>query len=659
MQRVVVFLCVIVCLYAGSAIASDSIAPVEREAAEGRLPIGGGPELFRLEMIDFLKEAEASLVRASALPPFGEFLGAHMSGGRVPAFDEAILQINMMSADELSQAMDALGRSPKAFGAPRILDEAVAILEKETQRAACGDVLSERAKIETLTRVQNGLGLAVDSISIAKSVIFMILDIVNAGVTTCESPIDIPTSSVQIPVVIADGVLDITIGVIRLAAAEVGFAIVPAKGCIDSCVGHGFADYHQPDNSSNALTGKGCDNRDNNCGGGIDEPGEDMVAPVLLVDENLTNRCYRSAAEAQAVVDLAIKADDDCSAVTPNVSLTTVTAACRGTVIADVTDDANNRSSIDPLILTIDADPPLLTPAPLAACYPNLASARAAFSQTTIQDCTAVTSEIETVENACVAELELNATDECGNRSLLRENVRLDGTEPVVGIDAIFLPRVDGLACFESVQRAVDTVVEATRASDNCSPLAGLTMETTSSGAECDLVVRSVAMDECGLIGADEIQVRVDKAPPVVTCSVDVDNLWPADDTMRDVGFSYTVNDNCNGSAMDVRVDVTSDEATAYGLKVKSTQNEVDPSPDATLVRLSDGTVTDVLLRAQRRPDKSADGRVYRIRVTATDSCGLESFADCFVTVPTNFSTGPGVGAVFNSGQEFDATSVN
>ena len=658
MKRVVVLLCVVVCLCTGSAFSSDTVM-AERGVAGDRQPSTGDPELFRIEMIEFVKEAEASLLRASALPTFREFLGPHMSGERLPAFSEAVLQISVMSPEHLSQAMDALGRSPKAFDAPRMLDEAIAILEKESQRAACGDVLSERAKIETLTRVQNGLGLAVDSISIAKSVIFMILDIVNAGVTTCESPIDIPTSSVQIPVVIADGVLDITIGVIKLAAAEVGFAIVPAKGCIDSCVGHGFADYHQPDNSSNALTGKGCDNRDNNCGGGIDEPGEDMVAPVILVDENLTNRCYRSAAEAQAVVELAIKAEDDCSAVTPNVSLTPVTAACSGTVIADATDDANNRSSIDPLILTIDPDPPLLTLAPLAACYPDLASARTAFSQTTIQDCTAVKSEIETVENACVAELQLNATDECGNRSLLRENVRLDGAEPLVDIDAIFLPRVDGLACFETVQRAVETVGEATRASDNCSPLAGLTMETTSSGPECGLVVRSVAMDECGLIGADEVQVRVDSVPPVVTCSVDVDNLWPANDTMRDVGFSYTVNDNCNGSVMDVRVEVTSDEATAYGLKVKSTQNEVDPSPDATIVRLSDGTVTDVLLRAQRRPDKSADGRVYRIRVIATDSCGLESFDDCFVTVPTNFSNGPGVGAVFNSGQEFDATSVN
>jgi hypothetical protein len=123
---------------------------------------------------------------------------------------------------------------------------------------------------------------------------------------------------------------------------------------------------------------------------------------------------------------------------------------------------------------------------------------------------------------------------------------------------------------------------------------------------------------------------------------------------MRDVGFSYTVSDDCDGAALDVRFDVTSDEPTAFGLKVKTTHDEEDPAPDAEFN--GDGQL---MLRAQRRSDTSSDGRVYRIRVTATDSCGLESFADCFVAVPSNFSNGTGLGAVFNSGQNFDATGIN
>jgi hypothetical protein len=237
--------------------------------------------------------------------------------------------------------------------------------------------------------------------------------------------------------------------------------------------------------------------------------------------------------------------------------------------------------------------------------------------------------------------------------------VRLDGMLPVAEIDTIFLPRVDGLACFATEQDAIDAVAEATRYSDNCSPNSDLAVDTSASGPQCDLRVQSTAIDECGLIGDDEIQVRVDDTPPVVTCAVATNNLWPADDRMQDVGVSYTVDDNCNGSSMEVRFEVTSDEATSFGLKVKDTLGEVDPAPDAQLVRDAAGNLTQLMLRAQRRPDESADGRVYRIRVIAVDSCGLESFADCFVTVPHNMSTGSGLGFVYNSGQAFDATEVN
>jgi len=255
--------------------------------------------------------------------------------------------------------------------------------------------------------------------------------------------------------------------------------------------------------------------------------------------------------------------------------------------------------------------------------------------------------------------MELQAVDECGNQSILTEAVRLDGKAPEVEIEAVFLPRVDGLACFPTRQEALDTIAEATSFSDNCSPTTDLVVDTRSSGQNCNLRIQSTAIDECGLVGADEIRVRVDDTPPVVSCSVGSNNLWPADDTMRDVGFSYTVNDNCDGTSTEVRIEVTSDEATAFGLKVKDALGEVDPAPDAQLVRDANGDVTHVLLRAQRRPDQSADGRVYRIRVIAVDSCGLENFADCFVTVPHNMSSGTGLGFVYNSGQVFDATGVN
>ena len=626
----------------------------------GAPSFGGDPEFFRMQLIDFLKEAEITLLKTRELPTFKSFLGVHAAegDGGIPAFRHAYDKIELMSTDDLRHAMDLFAYSPQLIGTPKMLDDAIAILEEEGRRASCGDVYAERRKIEVRTAVRNGLTIGADGVAILKAISGMTKDIYNAATTTCETPVDVPTSSTQFWIVGIDGALDILGEGLNVASHAVGFSIGGPSSCIDSCVGHGFSDYHQPDTNA-ALVGKGCDNRDNDCAGGIDEPGEDRVAPVIHIDENVTARCYSSEADARRVVDLAIKARDDCSAVNANISLTVIPAACRGIVTADARDDANNFASVGPEFLTIDPAPPVFVQAPLAACYPSLAAARGAFAQTVIQDCTAVTRSVETVENACIAEMELQAVDACGNQSILTDNVRLDGTLPEVEIDTIFLPRVDGLACFATESEAITTIAEATHFSDNCTATTGLVVDTRSSGPQCDLNVESAAVDECGLTGVDEIQVRVDDTPPVVTCSIATNNLWPADDTMRDVGFSYTVNDNCNGTSMDVRFEVTSDEATSFGLKVKDTNGEVDPAPDAQLARDANGNVIQLMLRAQRRPDSSADGRVYRVRVIATDSCGLESFADCFVTVPHNMSTGPNLGFVYNSGQEFDATGVN
>jgi hypothetical protein len=626
----------------------------------GAPPLEGDPEFFRLQMYDFLEEAEQTLLRAYELPAFRAYLDMHatVGGQRIPAFEFARDKLSLLSAEELRPMMDPYGRSPQLLGTPQLLDKAITILTQESLRASCGDVYAERQKIEVRTAVRNGLTIGADGVAVVKAVTFLILDLYNAVSTTCETPVDVPTSSTQVGVVIADAVFDILVGGLRLAADEVGFSIVPPSLCIDSCVGHGFTDYHQPDTNS-ALVGKGCDNRDNDCAGGIDEPGEDRVAPVLHIDENVTSRCYSSESEARRVVELAVKGQDDCSEVSPNTSLTVIASACRGVLMADARDDANNFASVGPEFLTIDPEPPTFVRVPLASCYPSLAAARGAFSQTGVQDCTTVTRAIETVENACLAEMELQAVDECGNQSTLTESVRLDGTLPQVEIDAIFLPRVDGLACFATQSDAILTVAEATRYADNCTATTRLNVATRASGPQCDLIVESVAVDECGLVGVDDVQVRVDDTPPVVSCSIATNNLWPADDAMRDVGFTYSVSDNCDGTLLDVRFEVTSDEATSFGLKVKDTLGQFDPAPDAQLVRDASGGVSQLLLRAQRRPDSSADGRVYRVRVIATDSCGQESFADCFATVPHNMSTGSGLGFVYNSGQVFDATGVN
>jgi hypothetical protein len=76
-----------------------------------------------------------------------------------------------------------------------------------------------------------------------------------------------------------------------------------------------------------------------------------------------------------------------------------------------------------------------------------------------------------------------------------------------------------------------------------------------------------------------------------------------------------------------------SDEPTLYAYTLAA---GADPTPDAVVQRNASGAITGIQRRAQRSQSSPADGRIYRIRLTATDSCGLQSFADCFVTVPTH-----------------------
>lgn len=625
------------------------------------IPVADDVELFREQLLTFLEESEGVILRLDALLVSDE-LSAQVdpSSGRVSTVVLALDSVLYADPSDLAAVRDRMAGVPGMLALPARVHAALDLLPPAglSSKAACGDEYAEFRKIEVNTKVRNVLlGLA-DAVKLSKSIVFLIKDLVNASTTTCESPVDVPTSSIQVPFVIADGVFDILAIGLQFAADEVGFLITDSHVCIDSCVGHGFTDHHFPDTNA-ALAGKGCDNRDNNCAGGIDEPAEDRIAPVVTIDESLTATCYRSVQRARTAAEVAVKVEDDCSAVTPQVSFSHVPQACLGVFTVQAMDGASNAAFAGPVNLTIDPDPPVYVPAQLAACYPSLADARNAFGRTVVQDCTAVNTRLSAAENGCLAHLELEADDECGNRSSLTASVRLDGTAPEVEIDTIFLPRVDGLACFESVAEAIDTVREATRFSDNCSARSDLALDTIASGPECSLTVRSSAIDECGRLGTDSVRVRVDDAAPQVSCSVAREILWPADGTLHDVGFAFSATDDCDGNDLDLEFVVTSDESTFFGLKVQDEKGETDPAPDAEIDYDATGVATAIRLRAQRRADVGSDGRVYRIRVIATDSCGARSHADCFVAVPHHLESGSGDGFVFNSGQRFDATGVN
>jgi len=138
-----------------------------------------------------------------------------------------------------------------------------------------------------------------------------------------------------------------------------------------------------------------------------------------------------------------------------------------------------------------------------------------------------------------------------------------------------------------------------------------------------------------------------------VSCSVEQSILHPASDNLIDVGFQLLASDNCDPNGPQIEVQVTSDEPTALAFSAVVGD---DLYPDAVIDRAADGSVERIWLRAQRSQEGKADGRVYRIRAIATDSCGLQSVSDCYVTVPR---TKPGPGSAINSGQGFDAVQFN
>ena len=113
-----------------------------------------------------------------------------------------------------------------------------------------------------------------------------------------------------------------------------------------------------------------------------------------------------------------------------------------------------------------------------------------------------------------------------------------------------------------------------------------------------------------------------DTQAPSVTCSVTKALLWPPNSDLANVGLSVTAADN-DGDDPAVSIDVFSDEDDA--------EQAGGMSPDAKDVAA--GTLR---LRAERRGD--ADGRVYVIRIRATDASNNTSYSYCTVVVPKSQS---------------------
>jgi hypothetical protein len=159
-------------------------------------------------------------------------------------------------------------------------------------------------------------------------------------------------------------------------------------------------------------------------------------------------------------------------------------------------------------------------------------------------------------------------------------------------------------------------------------------------------VVTFTGTDECGTSAFASSSVTVtDTTSPQVACGVARDSLWPPNHKFVDVGFTYTAADVCDTTPLSVAITVTSDEDPSTVPGAGGTRH----CPDAIV-----GPDGSVRLRAER--SGPGDGRVYRITVTATDSCG--NAAACSVEVQVRHDRRRGSVAV-DSGQSHDALTCN
>nr|MDJ0523094.1 carboxypeptidase-like regulatory domain-containing protein [Planctomycetota bacterium] len=165
------------------------------------------------------------------------------------------------------------------------------------------------------------------------------------------------------------------------------------------------------------------------------------------------------------------------------------------------------------------------------------------------------------------------------------------------------------------ISRECDTssgtaVTWAATATDNMTPDTEITItyapfqpgDTIPAGVN---TITVTAEDLCGNTSTDTFTITItDTTPPVITSAVPRTLLWPARGGLIPVGLTASATDICDGN-VDVVITVFSDEG-----------NGVGPfSPDAN------GTSAATLrLRSERA--YPGNGRVYLIRITATDAAG-------------------------------------
>ncbi|HET9299760.1 MAG TPA: hypothetical protein VFO11_07420, partial [Candidatus Polarisedimenticolaceae bacterium] len=584
---------------------ADSPAPAEAPQVETFVapPVSDNPQVFRYQLLDFLHGMSDALVVALDHPVIGPKLRERMNAGSVaiPLPPEAFETIERATPDEMDQLRQAFTLAPGILIAPAVLRAGLQIAPTHPvdgpSAVSCTDMYNDYNQIPGLTQVSKDLTIANNVVGLLKIILGTASGVLNAAMTTCESPIDIPLSWAQIPLIIVVGVVDLVTLALGTAVDSVSFQITDLWRCINlaNCPPQGFTERFRPDTASD-LKGRGCDERDNNCTGGIDELSEDVFAPQVSIDATLAARCFVDPVEAEAAARLAVHAGDDCTdlAASPNAHQGTLNVvysrgACLGSLTATATDLRGNVGAANTLFAVDDLPPAIALQNLSGTCQPSVAAARQALQFTATDACSTPQTIARVLEKECVADFEFQAEDACGNRSSARQSVRIDDSPPAVKVQTLLLPAYEGRFCFGTEATAIATVSEAAAIADNCTARADLTLSTVAQpvqGKQCDRRIVAGATDTCTLQGEDAVVVRLDDQMPTVSCTVLKPILWPADSTMVNVGFQYQLQDNCGATDVKLDVAVTSDEPTSFNLPVGGAG---DPAPDAVVQYGADG----------------------------------------------------------------------
>ena len=134
---------------------------------------------------------------------------------------------------------------------------------------------------------------------------------------------------------------------------------------------------------------QGCNGQDDDCDGTIDECDEDVFGPAVFVDPSVAGSCFADAAEAQAALQAATNATDDCGAIGP-VTVDLSDTDCDATATIAVADDCGNQTQLaDSVSFRIDGEAPTVTcDVTIDTLFPpNLSYTDVGFSYTAVDNC--------------------------------------------------------------------------------------------------------------------------------------------------------------------------------------------------------------------------------------------------------------------------------